>query len=76
MRWLYRIFFLLSIIGLAVLAALPYLPKIEREVAHFCQTWKLIRERREVVDTLENPEPKADEAAIDRGRSLITPGPH
>ena len=75
MRWLYRVFFLLTIIGLAILAALPYLPKIEREVAHFCQTWKLIREGREVVDTLKDPEPKTDEAAVDRGRSLITPSP-
>ncbi|MEC7229868.1 MAG: hypothetical protein VXV91_01555, partial [Verrucomicrobiota bacterium] len=73
MRWLYRVFFLLSIIGLAILAALPYLPKIEREVAHFCQTWKLIRDGSELVDTLEDPEPKTDETAIDRGRSLITP---
>ena len=75
MRWLYRVFFLLSIVGLAILAALPYLPKIEREVAHFCQTWKLIREGREVVDTLKDPKPKTDEAAVDRGRSLITPSP-
>ena len=75
MRWLYRVFFLLSIIGLAILAALPNLPKIEREVAHFCETWKLIREGREAVDTLKDPEPKTDEAAIDRGRNLITPSP-
>ena len=73
MRWLYRIFFLLSIIGLAILAALPYLPKIEREVAHFYDTWKSIREGQGIVDTLEDPEPKTDEAAVDRGRSLIPP---
>ena len=75
MRWLYRVFFLLSIIGLAIFAALPYLPKIEREVAHFYDTWKSLREGREVVDTLKDPEPKTDEAAIDRERSLITPSP-
>ena len=75
MRWPYRIFFLLTIIGLAVLATLPYFHIIEREVAHFCQTWKLIREGHGIVDTLEDPEPKTVEAAIDRGRSLITPSP-
>lgn len=75
MRWLYRVFFLLSIIGLAIFAALPYLPKIEREVAHFYDTWKSLREGREVVDTLKDPEPKTDKAAIDRERSLITPSP-
>ena len=75
MRWPHRIFFLLTIIGLAVLATLPYFPIIDREVAHFCQTWKLIREGQEIVDTLEDPEPKTVEAAIARGRSLIAPSP-
>jgi hypothetical protein len=75
MCWLYRVFFLLSIIGLAILAALPYLPKIEGEVAHFYDTWKSIREGRGIVDTLEDPEPKIVEASIDRGRNLITPNP-
>ena len=27
------------------------------------------------MDTLKDPEPKTDEAAIDRGRNLITPSP-
>ncbi|MFL2833108.1 MAG: hypothetical protein ACJ0BK_05815 [Coraliomargaritaceae bacterium] len=49
------------------------MPKIEREVAHFYDTWKSIREGQGIVDTLEDPEPKTDEAAVDRGRSLIPP---
>ncbi|MEC8219315.1 MAG: hypothetical protein VX014_01665, partial [Verrucomicrobiota bacterium] len=44
-------------------------------MAHFYDTWKSIRDGREVVDTLEDPEPKTDETAIDRERSLITPSP-
>jgi hypothetical protein len=73
MRWLYRVFFLLTIIGLAILAVQPNLPKIEREVAHFYDTWKSIREGRgqEVIN--EDPEPKVVEAPITRARSLVTP---
>ena len=42
-------------------------------MAHFYDTWKSIREGQGIVDTLEDPEPKTDEAAVDRGRSLIPP---
>ena len=73
MRWLYRIFFLLTIIGLAILAAKPYLPKIEREVAHLYDTWKSIREGRGLESVNEDPELKAVEAPVTRGRSLVTP---
>jgi hypothetical protein len=73
MRWLYRIFFLLTIIGLAILAAKPYLPKIEREVAHFYDTWKSIRGGRGLEFVNEDPELKAVEAPVTRGRSLVTP---
>ena len=73
MRWLYRIFFLSTIIGLAILAAKPYLPKIEREVAHFYDTWKSIREGRGLEFVNEDPELKAVEAPVTRGRSLVTP---
>ena len=73
MRWLYRIFFLLTIIGLAILAAKPYLPKIEREVAHFYDTWKSIRKGRGLEFVNEDPELKAVEAPVTRGRSLVTP---
>ncbi len=73
MRWLYRVFLLLTIIGLAILAVQPYLPKIEREVAHFYDTWKSIREGRGLEVINEDPEPKAVKAPVTRGRSLITP---
>ena len=73
MRWLYRVFFLLTIIGLAILAVQPYLPKIEREVAHFYDAWKSIREGRGLEVINEDPEPKAVEAPVTRGRNLITP---
>ena len=73
MRWLYRVFFLLTIIGLAILAVQPYLPKIEREVAHVYDTWKSIREGRGLEVINEDPEPKAVEAPVTRGRSLVTP---
>ena len=73
MRWLYRVFFLLTIIGLAILAAKPYLPKIEREVAHFYDTWKSIREGRGLEVVNEDPELKAVEAPVTRARSLVTP---
>ena len=75
MRWQYRVIFLLTIIGLAILAALPYLPKIEREVAHFYDTWKSIREGRGIVETFEDSEAKIVEVSTDRRRSLITPSP-
>ena len=73
MRWLYRVFFLLTIIGLAILAVQPYLPKIEREVAHVYDTWKSIREGRGLEVINGDPEPKAVEAPVTRGRSLVTP---
>jgi hypothetical protein len=74
MRWLYRIFFLLTIIGLAILAAKPYLPKIEREVAHFYDTWKSIREGRGLEVINEDPEPKSSSKLQSLVvRSLVTP---
>ena len=77
MPYLYRVFFLFALIGLTILAALPYLPKLEREVAHFYHTWKSIREGPERVVTSKDPKPKTIKATIDRERSLITPDlPH
>jgi hypothetical protein len=73
MPYLYRVFFLFALIGFAILAALPYLPKIEREVAYFYDTWKSIREGRGLEVINEDPEPKAVEAPVTRGRSLVTP---
>ena len=73
MRWIYRVFLFVSIIGLAILAALPYLPKIERKMVYFYDTWKSIPGGRGIEDKLEDPQPKAAEAAIGRERSLITP---
>jgi hypothetical protein len=73
MRWLYRVFFLLTIIGLAILVVQPYLPKIELEVVHFYDTWKSIREGRGLEVINEDPEPKAAKAPISRARSLISP---
>ena len=55
MPYLYRVFFLFALIGFAILAALPYLPKIEREVAYFYDTWKSIREGRGLEVINEDP---------------------
>ena len=73
MRWLFRVFFLLTIVGLAILAVQPCLPKIEREVAHFYDTWKSIRGGQGLEVMNEGPEPKTVEDPVTRARGLVTP---
>jgi hypothetical protein len=48
MRWLVRIFLLLTMIGLAWLALWPHLPRLEKEAHHLYETWQSLR----------NPEPE------------------
>jgi len=75
MRWLFRAFLVLAFIGLVILAALPYLPNLEREAKHFYHAWQKIREGRPVETAPEYLEPIVLKPETDRGRTLIRPDP-
>jgi hypothetical protein len=58
MRWLVRIFLLLTMIGLAWLAIWPHLPRLEKEAHHLYETWQSLR----------NPEPGPNTTTIRKNR--------
>lgn len=75
MRWILRAFLFLACIALAVLAALPYFPNLEREAAQFYQAWQTIREGRPAEAAPEDHATPSIEQEVERGRNLITPHP-
>jgi hypothetical protein len=72
MRWLIRVFLIFAFIGLACLAAWPYLPNLKREAQHFYQAWQQIRQN-ETPERTPNIELTATEPELDRARKLVTP---
>lgn len=71
MRWLVRIFLLLTMIGLAWLALWPHLPRLEKEAHHLYETWQSLR----TPEPGPTPQPseKVETATEAPRRQLLTP---
>ncbi len=72
MRRLFRIFSILAFLGLAALAAWPYLPTLRQDVADFYAAWQSIRAARNDADTPGN-RPLEEPANPARRRPILVP---
>lgn len=72
MRWLFRIALTIGFLGLAALAIMPYLPRIQKEAGHFYDAWKEIRTEQIKPET-ETSTAKPSEKTIERRRPLSIP---